>query len=87
MKNIFRLFGWFFIVLGVIGLVTPFLHGIVLIGFGLAVLSFVSNEAQKTIDAALKLIARRFPTFAKFLATIEEKCKTVLERVWRWRRK
>lgn len=49
--------GWFFIVLGVIGLFLPFLQGILFIMIGLAILSSRSERVRRLV----KHIEARFP--------------------------
>ncbi|GGA35954.1 hypothetical protein GCM10007416_06030 [Kroppenstedtia guangzhouensis] len=50
-----RIIGWFFIVLGVFGLVLPFLQGVLFILIGLMVLSKTSSWAH---DLVIKLETR-----------------------------
>jgi len=49
--------GYFFLVLGVVGLALPFLHGLLFLFMGLAILSQEAEWARRLRD----WIARRFP--------------------------
>ncbi|MGF7089216.1 uncharacterized membrane protein YbaN (DUF454 family) [Kroppenstedtia sanguinis] len=44
-----QIIGWFFIVLGILGLVLPFLQGILFILIGLMILSKTSPRAQQLV--------------------------------------
>lgn len=86
MRRTAHIFGWFFIVAGVLGLFLPFLQGIALLAFGIAIFSFKSPDAQRKIEYFIKLLGHYWPTGAKFLAVLEQKCDTVLQRIARWRK-
>lgn len=87
MKRTVHILGWIFISTGVLGLFLPFLQGIALLALGIAFLSFKSPNAQRKIEYFIKLLGHYWPTAAKFLAVLEQKCDTVLRRIKRWRRK
>jgi uncharacterized membrane protein YbaN (DUF454 family) len=53
-------FGWFFLVLGVLGLFLPILQGVLFIAIGLAVLA----PEQEWAHQLLMWLRRRFPAFA-----------------------
>lgn len=61
MKRLIRLvIGWFFIVLGVLGLVLPFLQGILFLAIGFALIAPDSPWAQDKLDR----LRQRFPQLA-----------------------
>jgi uncharacterized membrane protein YbaN (DUF454 family) len=49
--------GWFFIIIGILGLFLPILQGILFIMLGLAILS----SRSKSIKRFLKFLERRYP--------------------------
>lgn len=87
MKTTVHTIGWLFIVTGAIGLVLPFVHGIALIAFGIAFISFLSPRTQQKIEFFQKVLGRYWPAAAKFLVVFKQKCDTVLLRITRWRKK
>jgi len=68
--------GWFFVVLGVIGLFLPILQGILFILIGLAILS----SRSKTIKRLLKHLEERYPQH-------HEKVEVWKERLSKWFKK
>ncbi len=54
--------GWAALVLGFIGIVVPFLHGLLFVFIGLAILSGEYTWAQKVLDK----VRARFPRVAAF---------------------
>lgn len=87
MKTIAHTFGWLFIVAGAVGLLLPFVQGIALIAFGIGLLSFMSPHMQRKIIYFRKILEHYCPSVGRFLAVLEQKCDTVLERITRWRKK
>ncbi len=65
--------GWFFIVLGILGLFLPILQGILFILIGLAILS----SRSKTIQRFLRYLEKRFPHY-------HEKVEVWKEKIRRW---
>lgn len=68
--------GWFFIVLGILGLFLPILQGILFILIGLAILS----SRSETIRRLLKHLERRYPQY-------HEKIEVLKERLRKWFKK
>ena len=68
--------GWFFIVLGILGLFLPILQGILFILIGLAILSSRSD----TIKRLLKHLEERYPQY-------HEKIEVSKERLRKWFKK
>jgi uncharacterized membrane protein YbaN (DUF454 family) len=68
--------GWFFIVLGILGLFLPILQGILFILIGLAILS----SRSETIKRLLKHLEERYPQY-------HEKIEVWNERVRKWFKK
>jgi len=56
-KGILFFAGWFFVLLGLVGLVTPFLQGILFIILGIYILSI----AHKPLGEKIEKYMRRFP--------------------------
>jgi uncharacterized membrane protein YbaN (DUF454 family) len=65
--------GWFFVVLGIIGLFLPILQGILFILIGLAILS----SRSETIKRFLKHLEKRYPQY-------HEKIEAWRERLRKW---
>lgn len=68
--------GWFFIVLGILGLFLPILQGILFILIGLAILS----SRSETISRLLKHLEKRYPQY-------HEKIEVLKERLRKWFKK
>ncbi|MGZ3495145.1 MAG: PGPGW domain-containing protein [Thermodesulfobacteriota bacterium] len=68
--------GWFFVVLGIIGLFLPILQGILFILIGLAILS----SRSETIKRLLKHLEKRYPQY-------HEKIEVWRERLRKWFKK
>lgn len=68
--------GWFFIVLGILGLFLPILQGILFILIGLAILS----SRSETIKRLLKHLEERYPRYHK-------KVEVWRERIRKWFKK
>jgi uncharacterized membrane protein YbaN (DUF454 family) len=64
--------GWFFIVLGILGLFLPFLQGILFILIGLTILS----SRSETIRRFLRHIEERYPQHHKQLEIWKEKIRS-----------
>ncbi len=73
-----RIAGWFFIVLGVLGLVLPFLQGVLFLLIGLYLLSLVDGRAR----LARQRLRRRYPAIGRGLDEAETWVK---RRRRRWR--
>src|SRR6185369_3602416 len=69
--------GWFFILLGIIGLVLPILQGILFILVGLFLLSTVSPWAERLLNR----IRVRFPRISKTFDEAKHKAKHVQGRI------
>src|SRR4030095_3243712 len=69
--------GWFFILLGIIGLVLPILQGILFILVGLFLLSSVSPWAERLLNR----IRKRFPRISKTFDEAKHKAKHVQGRI------
>ncbi len=65
--------GWFFIVLGILGLFLPILQGILFILIGLAILSSRSERIKRF----LRYLERRYPQYHK-------RVEVWMQRVRRW---
>ena len=63
--------GWFFIILGIIGLFLPVLQGILFLFIGLVILSRVS----KTVQNRLEKLKKRYPKFGYYLDKAKDKVK------------
>jgi uncharacterized membrane protein YbaN (DUF454 family) len=63
--------GWFFIVLGILGLFLPILQGILFIMIGLAILS----SRSETIKRYLRYLEERYPHHHKRIEIWREKIK------------
>jgi uncharacterized membrane protein YbaN (DUF454 family) len=63
--------GWFFIVLGILGLFLPILQGILFIMFGLAILS----SRSETVKRLLRHLEERYPQHHKRMEIWREKIK------------
>jgi uncharacterized membrane protein YbaN (DUF454 family) len=70
------LLGWFFVVLGIVGLFLPILQGILFLMIGLAILS----SRSQTVRRFLKYLEDRYPQYY-------ERVETWRERVGHWRKK
>ncbi|HRK95474.1 MAG TPA: PGPGW domain-containing protein [Rhodospirillales bacterium] len=78
MKRILRLvFGWTFIVLGVLGLFLPFLQGILFIVIGLALIAPESEWAQDKLD----WLRDRFPQAASGFDRAQERAESMMSRL------
>jgi uncharacterized membrane protein YbaN (DUF454 family) len=66
--------GWFFIVLGILGLFLPILQGILFILIGLAILSSRSN----LIKRFLKHLEERYPHYHERVEIWREKIRNIL---------
>ncbi len=78
MKRIIRLtVGWTFIVLGVAGLVLPFLQGILFIAIGLALIAPESEWAQDKLD----WLRDRFPQMASGFDRAQERAESMMSRL------
>ncbi len=64
--------GWFFIVLGILGLFLPFLQGILFILIGLTILS----SRSETIRHFLRHLEERYPQHHKRIEIWEEKIRS-----------
>ena len=58
--------GWFFILLGIVGLFLPILQGILFIAIGLLILSGESPWAQKMLMKLEKKYPKQYAEFEKF---------------------
>ena len=63
--------GWFFIVLGILGLFLPVLQGILFILIGLAILS----SRSETIKRLLKHLEERYPQYHEKIEVFKEKLR------------
>lgn len=63
--------GWFFIILGIIGLFLPVLQGILFLFIGLVILS----RASKTVKSWLEKLKNRHPKFGYYLDKAKEKVR------------
>jgi uncharacterized protein len=63
--------GWFFIILGIIGLFLPVLQGILFLFIGLIILS----RASKTVRNWLEKLKTRYPKFGYYLDKAKEKVR------------
>lgn len=78
MKRIIRLtVGWTFIVLGVMGLVLPFLQGILFIAIGLAIIAPEYQWAQDRLD----WLRDRFPQVASGFDRAQERAESMISRL------
>jgi uncharacterized protein YqgC (DUF456 family) len=78
MKRIIRLtVGWTFIVLGVLGLVLPFLQGILFIAIGLAIIAPEYQWAQDRLD----WLRDRFPQVASGFDRAQERAESIFSRL------
>jgi uncharacterized membrane protein YbaN (DUF454 family) len=68
--------GWFFVVLGIIGLFLPFLQGILFIVIGLAILS----SRSRTVQRFLKYLENRYPQY-------HERVEAWRKKISGWRKK
>jgi uncharacterized membrane protein YbaN (DUF454 family) len=68
--------GWFFVVIGIIGLFLPFLQGILFIMIGLAILS----SRSETVKRFLKYLEERHPHYHDRLTAWKKKFKGWLKR-------
>ena len=69
--------GWFFIILGFIGLFFPILQGILFLLIGLYLLSLESKIVRKLIDK----LKERYPSFGSCMEKAKEKVRDLKERV------
>jgi uncharacterized protein len=69
--------GWFFILVGIIGLVLPVLQGILFILVGLFLLSSVSPRAERL----LRRIRKRFPRISNTFDEAKHKAKHLQSRI------
>ncbi len=67
--------GWIFILVGIAGLLLPFLQGIIFIMIGLAILS----SRSKTIQRFLKYLEERYPQQYDRVQALREKVKRWLK--------
>ena len=65
--------GWFFIVLGILGLFLPILQGILFILIGLAILS----SRSKLIKSFLKHLEERYPRYHERVEVWREKIRNL----------
>ena len=73
-KNWFKLIlGWIFLVLGVAGLVLPFLQGILFIAIGLWLLSSESEWARRKRDWLLNRFPQLRPRLERMEAHVDER--------------
>ena len=63
--------GWFFVVIGIIGLFLPFLQGILFIMIGLGILS----SRSETVKRFLKHVEERHPQYHERLTVWRKKIK------------
>lgn len=78
MKRIIRLIvGWTFIALGVVGLVLPFLQGILFIAIGLAIIAPEYQWAQDRLD----WLRDRFPQVASGFDRAQERAESMISRL------
>ena len=78
MMRIIRLtVGWTFIVLGVMGLVLPFLQGILFIAIGLAIIAPEYQWAQDRLD----WLRDRFPQVASGFDRAQERAEGMISRL------
>lgn len=77
MKRVVKLtLGWIFIVLGVAGLVLPFLQGILFLALGATLLAQESAWAHDK----LQKVRRRYPRASAMLDRAQERAETVMAR-------
>jgi uncharacterized membrane protein YbaN (DUF454 family) len=69
--------GWFFVVLGIIGLFLPILQGVLFILIGLAILS----SRSKTIQRLLKHLEKRYPQHHEKVEVWREKLRKWLKKI------
>ncbi|MCX7353736.1 MAG: PGPGW domain-containing protein [Alphaproteobacteria bacterium] len=83
--NWFKLIlGWIFLVLGVAGLVLPFLQGILFIAIGLWLLSSESEWARCKRDWLLRRFPQLRPRLERMESHLDERGGRI--RAWWWRR-
>jgi len=70
-------FGWFFIVLGVLGIFLPILQGILFLAIGLILLSRESEWAQRQIDR----LKEKYPTFGEKYDEAEARAERLWDRI------
>ncbi len=70
-------FGWFFLILGIIGLFLPFLQGILFILIGLYLLSYEYHWAR----CIFKTLKKRYPKMYKKFYDIKEKTSEKFEKI------
>lgn len=68
--------GWAFVFLGIVGLVLPFLQGILFLAIGLGILSGESQWARMR----LQMLRRRYPQLSETFEKAAEKTNLVLAR-------
>ncbi|MDO8594631.1 MAG: PGPGW domain-containing protein [bacterium] len=74
--------GWAFILVGIIGLLLPLLHGFLFLIIGLYLLSVASPKAHAKLHATYVAFKIRFPRIAFSLAKVEKKWEDMIHR-WR----
>lgn len=70
-------FGWAFIVLGILGLFLPILQGILFLAIGGMLLSMESPRAQRIMDR----LRRRFPVFDKAMIGAQKRTAGIVARI------
>ncbi len=69
--------GWFFVVLGIIGLFLPILQGVLFILIGLAILS----SRSETIQRILKYLEKRYPQHHEKVEVWRKKLKKWFKKI------
>jgi uncharacterized membrane protein YbaN (DUF454 family) len=63
--------GWFFVVIGILGLFLPFLQGLLFIMIGLAILS----SRSETVKRFLRYLEKRYPQHHERLVAFRKRIK------------
>jgi uncharacterized protein len=83
MKHVLMLsLGWFFVVLGIAGLVLPFLQGILFLAIGFGILARHSEWARRQLER----LRRRYPQYAETFDRAAERAEGSFQRGTRWLR-
>lgn len=68
--------GWFFIVLGILGLFLPILQGILFLAIGLVILS----RRSPRVRLLLRRLAKRYPAFGRVLEEARQRAARLRRR-------
>jgi|APTNR8051073442_1049403.scaffolds.fasta_scaffold01710_10 uncharacterized membrane protein YbaN (DUF454 family) len=72
--------GWFFVLLGIAGLVLPFLQGILFLAIGFGILARHSEWARRLLER----LRRRYPQYAQTFDRAAERAEGSLQRSTQW---